>query len=97
MKKAYYIENKSYWKNAVLLDYQMADGGEMPIVYTSQRKASSRLENMVKVYTEKMGYKVITTDENHPAKRNHCLHAWTLENQAHHSRVELRLYIFYIN
>lgn len=97
MKQAYYIENKTYWTDAEGEDYQMADGGELPIVYTSLKKASSRLERMVKMYTEKTGYKVITTDENHPAKKNHCLHAWSLVASAPHIRVELRLYRFFIH
>lgn len=97
MKQAYYIENKTYWTDAEGEDYQMADGGELPIVYTSLKKASSRLERMVKMYQEKTGYKVITTDENHPAKINHCLHAWTLTSTAPHMRVELRLYRFFIH
>lgn len=97
MKQAYYIEEKNYWTDAEGEDYQMADGGELPIVYTSLKKASSRLELMVKIYMVKKGYNVVTTDENHPAKKNHCLHAWTLESSASHIRVELRLYRFFIH
>lgn len=97
MKQAYYIEDKTYWTDVDGEDYQVADGGELPIVYTSLKKASSRLERMVKAFTEESGYLVTITDENHPAKRNHCLHAWTLVSVSPQFRRELRLYRFFIN
>lgn len=95
MYKAYYIESKSYWKDTNGTDHQVADGGDLPILYTSRKKALGRVDRMIKLLTEQMGYKVIIPNENYPGVGDDYIYACRLSKTSPDLRLELRIY--YIN
>lgn len=92
MTTGYYIEGKAYWVDQYGTDHQVSDGGEMPIIYLSRKNAAKRVKNMIKVYTEMMGYTVVQANKNHPAKKDYCLYACTLTKENPEVRLEVRVY-----
>lgn len=96
MDKAYYIENKTYWQDSDGTDRQVADGGDLPIIYHSLRKALKRCDNIIKLLTEKMGYTVVIPNESYPGVGEHYLYACRLTKDDPQIRVELRIYTIWI-
>lgn len=45
MMKVYVIQSKSFYKDDRGIDYQVADYGEVPCVFTSLRRAKKSMEN----------------------------------------------------
>lgn len=97
MYKAYYIEEKSYWLDANGTDHQVSDAGELPTIYRSRTEALKRCYNKVKLYTEEMGYKVVTPINQSPGVCKGYLYACTLQKENPQIRLEIHLYIIYIN
>lgn len=96
MTKAYYIESKSYWKDTHGTDYQVADGGDLPTIYTSRKKSLERIERMIQLYTETMGYTVVIPNESYPGVGKNYLYACRLQKGNPEIRLEIRLYTIYI-
>lgn len=96
MKEAFYIENKSYWINSYGSYEQVQDAGYTPIIYTTMRNAIERVNSMIKLFTEKMQYTVLQSDDGHPAKEGRCLYACTLQKNDGLSKLEIRIYPIYI-
>ena len=96
MDKAYYIENKSYFVDSNGTDIQVADGGDLPIIYHSLKKALNRCESMIKLLTEKMGYTIVIPNHSFPGVGEHYLYACRLTKDDPQIRVELRLYTIWI-
>lgn len=96
MKKAYYIENKSYWTDSKGTDHQVADGGDLPIIYTSLKRALRRVDNIIKLLTEKMGYTVVIPNESFPGVGNQYHYACRLQKDDPQIRVEIRLHTIII-
>lgn len=92
MTTGYYIEGKAYWKDAYGTDHQVADGGELPIIYSSRKNAAKRVKNMIKVYTGMMGYTVTVSDKNHPDATGSCIYACSLRKENPEVRLEVRVY-----
>lgn len=92
MRKAYYIESKTYWKDKHGTDLQVADGGDLPILYTSRKKAFGRVDRMIKLLTEQMGYTVIIPNENYPGVGDNYIYACRLSKTSPDLRLELRIY-----
>lgn len=97
MKEAFYIENKSYWINIYGSYEQVQDAGDIPIIYTSKRKAIKRVNSMIKLFTETMQYTVSQSDDGHPAKEGRCIYACTLQKNDGLSKLEIRIYPIYIH
>lgn len=92
MKRAYYIESKSYYQDSYGTDHQVADGGELPIIYLSLKDAIKRCESMIKLVTEKMGYKVVISSDNYPGVGKDYHFACRLTKINPEIRLEIRLY-----
>lgn len=96
MRKAYYIESKSYWQDSIGTDYQIADGGDLPIIYSSLNKALKRCESIIKLLTEKMGYTVVIPNESFPGVGEQYHYACRLSKDDPNIRTEIRLYTIWI-
>ena len=92
MEKAYYIENKTYWQDSYGIDRQVADDGDLPIIYHSLSKALKRCDNIIKLLTEKMGYTVVIPNESYPGVGKQYHYACRLHKDDPQFRVEIRLY-----
>lgn len=88
----YYVENKTYWQDEHGADYQIADGGDLPIISTNKKKAIERAKWMENLYIEKFGYKTTIPDSEYPCKKTYCLYAVRLENKERRMRHEIRVY-----
>jgi hypothetical protein len=97
MTKAYYIETKSYWKDSHGTDLQVADGGDLPIIYRTLKRALERVERMIKLYTETMGYTVIIPNDNYPGVGSQYHYACRLQKENPQIRLEIRIYTIYFN
>lgn len=92
MRTIYYVETKTYWQDAFGADYQIADGGEMPIISTNKQRAIDRAKWMENTYIEKFGYKTTIPDSKYPYKKIDCLYAVRQENRERRMRHEIRVY-----
>lgn len=97
MIEAFYIETKMYSTLKSGFEYQVADGGDLPVVYRSLSKALKRVERMIEMYTNALGYTITIQNENHPDRRTHCLYACTLMKERENCRLEVRLYSFMLH
>lgn len=95
MTKIYYVERKSYWKDERGTDYQIADGGDMPIICTSKKKAIEIAKRMEQTHIEIYGYKITIPDSVYLRKTTKSLHAVRLENKERGIRHEIRVYETY--
>lgn len=96
MDKAYYIESKSYWQDSHGTDWQVADGGDLPIIYHSLSEALERCDNMVKLLTEKMDYTVVIPNDSYPGVGKQYHYACRLQKDDPQIRTEIRLYTIII-
>lgn len=97
MIEAFYIETKMYSTLKSGFEYQVADGGDLPIVYRSLSEALNRVERMIEMHTNALGYTITIQNENHPDRRTRCLYACTLTKERKKYRLEIRLYSFMIH
>lgn len=97
MNTLYYVEYKSYFVNDNGFDTQMADGGEMPIIYSNLKKAMRRAENRVEFLKNFRDAIITTPTDEHPAVRNNCHFACTLTSNNGRFRHEIRVYTIIIN
>ena len=95
MIRLYYVETKSYWQDELGTDYQIADGGDMPIIYTSKKKAIERAKRMEQRNIEIYGYVTTISDSKYPCKKTNCLYAVRQEHKDRRLRHEIRVYETY--
>ena len=56
MRKAYYIENKTFFENGDGQNYMCADWGSMPVIATSLKQGEKRYHRMIETYNNLLGY-----------------------------------------
>lgn len=95
MAKIYYVETKIYWQDEQGTDFQIADGGDMPIISTNKKKAIERAKRMEQRYIELLGYKTTIPDSKYPYKKTNCLYAVRQEHKERQLRHEIRVYETY--
>lgn len=62
MRRFYAVEFKSFFKSFDGIEYQSADLGVLPYVYTNKKKAIKRAADMVDRYAKFFGYQLKTND-----------------------------------
>lgn len=62
MRRLYLVENKSFYKSIDGIEYQSADLGVLPYVYTNKKKAIKRAVDMADRYAKAFGYQLETSD-----------------------------------
>lgn len=95
MTKIYYVETKTYWQDEHGADYQIADGGDMPIICTSKKSAIDFAQRLEKSNIEDYSYQTTISDSEYPCKKTNCLYAVRLENKQRRMRREIRVYRTY--
>lgn len=95
MTRIYYVESKIYWKDLQGTDYQLADGGDMPTICTSKKRAIEVAKIMEQTYIDRFGYKTTIPDSGYPCKKTNCLYAVRQENEQQKMRRELKVYLTY--
>lgn len=97
MIKGYYIEIKNYCLDSNGIDYQVADDGDLPLIYRALSKAQKRIEDKIQLYTKKMGYTIAIPNDSYPGVGEHYLYACRLTKNDPQIRLELRLYTIWIH
>lgn len=92
MTRIYIIESKGYVTNHDGIEYQCADGGSLPQVYTKEFRAISAAKRSVKHYQEKFGYDLVMQTPDYPAVGKNCLYAARLIKDGGKWRQEFRVY-----
>lgn len=62
MRRLYLVEYKSFFKSRDGIEYQTADLGALPFVYTNRKKAIKRAADMVDRYAKTFDYQLKTSD-----------------------------------
>lgn len=92
MKRLYYIEHKAYYIDTDGVEHQIADGGELPVIYSNQAKAIQRAEKKVSYYVENFGYRITISNDTNPARKGDCLYAVRIQKGEKNYRDEIRVY-----
>lgn len=95
MTELFLIETKNYYVDVRHQEHQVADGGILPRIYLNADEAIKSARAVSNTYCEIMGYKVVTSNIEHPARKGECLFAERLYNELNEIRLEIRVYKTY--
>lgn len=90
--RIYIIESKTYAIDSNGIEYQLADGGELPLVFTSKNRAIASAKRAVAIYQSQFGYKLVMESPLYPAVGDNCLYAARLTKYNDQWRQEFRVY-----
>lgn len=90
--RIYMIESKTYATDSDGKEYQMADGGELPRVFTNKDRAIASAKRAVEIYQTQFGYKLVMESPSYPAVGDNCLYAARLTKNGDQWRQEFRVY-----
>lgn len=88
----YYVERKCFYFDSHGIEHQFADGGELPILYTTYERAKGRAERMIKTCITLYGAVVTISNNDYPCKRGDLKFACRLEEGNKRVRYEIRVY-----
>lgn len=92
----YLIESKSYFIGFDRLEYQTADGGDLPTICTSLSRAEELARWSVNNFCELFGYTILKEDGNRRAVSLNKFHRWTLVRNGGEYRRTITIYLHYI-
>lgn len=88
----YMIESKTYVTDLDGKEYQMADGGELPRVFTNKDRAIASAKKAVEIYQSQFGYELVMESPSYPAVGANCHYAARLTKKGGEWRQEFRVY-----
>lgn len=94
--KLYYIEKKWYFRTVSGYEYQAADGGEMPLLFRTEKEAMERVLKIRQDLIEKHRFEEIISFETYPNKSDDRIWASRLCSANMEDRYELRVYVLEI-
>lgn len=92
MQRIYLIESKDYYLDDRGIEYQMADGGCLPQVFTSQSRAIKVAQEKVDAYVNRYQYDVTIDNNHYPKTDKRIVFATRLERVHEKMRHEIRVY-----
>lgn len=95
MTELFLIEAKSYYVDVRHQEHQVADGGSLPRIYRKVDEAIKSARAVSNTYCERLGYKVVISNIEHPARKGECLFAERLYDEVNEIRLEIRVYKTY--
>ena len=96
MRKAYYIENKTFIDDGRGHDIMCADLGKMPVIETSMKQGKNRYIKMIETYNNLLNYetyKEYTPDE---IENGNCIAMTELRHKSLGHRTIISLYQIWI-
>lgn len=90
--RIYMIESKCYFTEHNGKEYQAADGGDLPRVFTNKDRAIASAKKAVEIYQSQFGYKLVMESPSYPAVGDNCLYAARLTKKGGEWRQEFRVY-----
>ena len=96
MRKAYYIENKTFIDDGRGHDIMCADMGTMPVIATSKKQGEKRYLKMIETYNNLLNYetyKEYTPDE---IENGNCIAMTELRHKSLGHRTIISLYQIWI-
>lgn len=96
MKKAYYIESKTFFTDVYGHDIMVADLGQVPVIATSQKKGEERYYSMIETYNNLLNHE--TEKEYTPEEIGigNCMARTELRHKTLGSRTIISLYQIWI-
>lgn len=92
MKEVFLVSTKTYYSDFKGVDYQIADGDQIPDVYINAEKAIRRARFISNLYCSEFGYQVTINNIENPARKNRVLFAERLTRPVESMRLEIRVY-----
>lgn len=90
--KLYYIEKKSFCTIREDLDYQFADAGVLPLLYTSEMKALRKAKRLTDYLIENCRYELTDETDAISEMNDSCLYAALLKERQSSFRMVIRVY-----
>lgn len=90
--KIFYIEKKSFCTIREDLDYQFADVGIQPLLYTSEMKALRKAKRLTDYLIENCRYDLTDETDAISKQKDNCLYAVQLKERQSSFRMVIRVY-----
>lgn len=88
----YYLEKKSFFRAHSGYEYQMADAGEMPLLFKTEEEAMKIVKKLRNLYKENFKYEETINNESYPCYSKDRVFACRFESYKKDYRYELRVY-----
>ena len=96
MRKAYYIENKTFVTTGEGYDVMCADLGSMPVIATSQKQGEKRYQIMIETYNNLLNYETVKEYTPDEIGIGNCLAQTELRHKTLGNRTIISLYQIWI-
>ena len=96
MRKAYYIESKTFITDANGYDIMAADLGQMPVIATSQKKGEERYYRMIETYNNLLNYETFKEYTLEEIGTGNCIARTELRHKTLGNRTIISLYQIWI-
>lgn len=96
VRPLYLIETKYFFIGADKVEYQAADGGDLPTICTSLSRAEELARWSVNFYCETFGFTILKEEGNRRAVSLNKFHRWTLVRNGGEERCTFTIYLHYI-
>ena len=96
MRKAYYIESKTFFTDVYGQDIMVADLGQVPVIATSQKKGKERYYNMIETYNNLLSHETIKEYTLEEIGIGNCMARTELRNKITGNRTIISLYQIWI-
>ena len=96
MRKAYYIENKTFIDDGRGHDIMCADLGTMPVIETSMKQGKNRYIKMIETYNNLLNYETYKEYTPEEIENGNCIAMTELRHKSLGHRTIISLYQIWI-
>ena len=96
MRKAYYIENKTFVDDGRGHDIMCADLGTMPVIETSMKQGKNRYIKMIETYNNLLNYETYKEYTPEEIENGNCIAMTELRHKSLGHRTIISLYQIWI-
>ena len=96
MRKAYYIENKTFYEDGDGRNYMCGDWGSMPVIATSQKQGEKRYHRMIETYNNLLGYETEKEYTSEEIGIGNCMARTELRHKTSGNKTFISLYQIWI-
>ena len=96
MRKAYYIENKTFYEDGNGHHVMVADLGTMPIIITSKKQSEKRYQKVIETYNNLLNYETFKEYTPEEIGVGNCIARTDLRHKSLGHRTIISLYQIWI-